>query len=274
VCAGCRQASWTAPRRRTGLCASACAGSRRPSWTATHTTPVRARAHPHLQQQKANQQAPRARWRPACRARAQRPASRGPTAGTPCGRTLCAGCAHLAHLHTAAPGAGLCPPSGSLQGHASEGIQDKTGRHAGRRSRGCRGSPSARRCAPGPPNAPGTPCRWQCRARPRTRSPDTPRTARRAGRRSPGCTDSPSARRCAAAPRSARGTASEFERHNVHAAMPSVSAYSFAGHSVQGPPWGPMMMMPFNCSYRNKNEPSAIYPSLGYSPPRKENKQM
>jgi hypothetical protein len=32
--------------------------------------------------------------------------------------------------------------------------------------------------------------------------------------------------------------------------------------------------MPFNCSYRNKNEPSAIYPSLGYSPPRKENKQM
>jgi hypothetical protein len=27
-----------------------------------------------------------------------------------------------------------------------------------------------------------------------------------------------------------------------------------------------MMMMPFNCSYRNKNEPSAIYPSLGYSP--------
>ena len=33
----------------------------------------------------------------------------------------------------------------------------------------------------------------------------------------------------------------------------------------------PMMMMPFNCSYRNKNEPTAIYPSLGYSPPRKEN---
>jgi hypothetical protein len=24
--------------------------------------------------------------------------------------------------------------------------------------------------------------------------------------------------------------------------------------------------MPFNCSYRNKNEPSAIYPSFGYSP--------
>jgi hypothetical protein len=24
-----------------------------------------------------------------------------------------------------------------------------------------------------------------------------------------------------------------------------------------------MMMMPFNCSYRNKNEPTAIYPSLG-----------
>jgi hypothetical protein len=30
-----------------------------------------------------------------------------------------------------------------------------------------------------------------------------------------------------------------------------------------------MMMMSFNCSYRNKNEPTAIYPSLGYSP-RKE----
>jgi hypothetical protein len=28
-----------------------------------------------------------------------------------------------------------------------------------------------------------------------------------------------------------------------------------------------LMMMPFNCSYRNKNEPSAIYPSFGYSPP-------
>jgi hypothetical protein len=26
-----------------------------------------------------------------------------------------------------------------------------------------------------------------------------------------------------------------------------------------------MMMMPFYCSYRNKNEPSAIYPSFGYS---------
>jgi hypothetical protein len=24
-----------------------------------------------------------------------------------------------------------------------------------------------------------------------------------------------------------------------------------------------MMMMSFNCSYRNKNEPSAIYPSFG-----------
>jgi hypothetical protein len=29
---------------------------------------------------------------------------------------------------------------------------------------------------------------------------------------------------------------------------------------------GHMMMMSFNCSYRNKNEPTAIYPSLGYSP--------
>jgi hypothetical protein len=25
----------------------------------------------------------------------------------------------------------------------------------------------------------------------------------------------------------------------------------------------PMMMLPFICSYRNKNEPTAIYPSLG-----------
>jgi hypothetical protein len=31
-----------------------------------------------------------------------------------------------------------------------------------------------------------------------------------------------------------------------------------------------MMMMPFNYSYRNKNVPTAIYPSLGYSPPQKE----
>ena len=29
-------------------------------------------------------------------------------------------------------------------------------------------------------------------------------------------------------------------------------------------------MMPFNCSYRNKNEPTAIYPSLGYFPPGKK----
>ena len=28
-----------------------------------------------------------------------------------------------------------------------------------------------------------------------------------------------------------------------------------------------MMMMPFNCSYRNKNETTAIYPSLGVLPP-------
>jgi hypothetical protein len=30
-----------------------------------------------------------------------------------------------------------------------------------------------------------------------------------------------------------------------------------------------VMMMPFICSYRNKNEPTAIYPSFGYSPTRK-----
>ena len=29
-----------------------------------------------------------------------------------------------------------------------------------------------------------------------------------------------------------------------------------------------MMMMPFICSFRNKNEPAAIYPLSGYSPPR------
>jgi hypothetical protein len=27
-----------------------------------------------------------------------------------------------------------------------------------------------------------------------------------------------------------------------------------------------MMIIPFNCSYRNESEPTAIYPSLGYSP--------
>ena len=30
-----------------------------------------------------------------------------------------------------------------------------------------------------------------------------------------------------------------------------------------------VMMLPFICSYRNKNEPTAIYPSFGYSPTRK-----
>jgi hypothetical protein len=29
----------------------------------------------------------------------------------------------------------------------------------------------------------------------------------------------------------------------------------------------PSLLMPFYCSYRNKNKPSAIYPSFGYSPP-------
>jgi hypothetical protein len=38
----------------------------------------------------------------------------------------------------------------------------------------------------------------------------------------------------------------------------------FGGEEEGG---GVLMMMPFNCSYRNKNEPSAIYPSYGYSPP-------
>ena len=36
-----------------------------------------------------------------------------------------------------------------------------------------------------------------------------------------------------------------------------------------------MMMMPFICSYRNKNEPTAIYPSLGtqLNPPATSGKQ-
>jgi len=34
-----------------------------------------------------------------------------------------------------------------------------------------------------------------------------------------------------------------------------------------------MMMMPFTCSYRNKSEPTAIYPFLGYSPLRSEGKE-
>jgi hypothetical protein len=34
------------------------------------------------------------------------------------------------------------------------------------------------------------------------------------------------------------------------------------------------MMMPFICSYRNKNEPTVIYPSLGTPPPGKEKKHM
>ncbi len=29
-----------------------------------------------------------------------------------------------------------------------------------------------------------------------------------------------------------------------------------------------MMMMSFICSFRNKNEPKAVYPSYGYSPAR------
>jgi len=53
-----------------------------------------------------------------------------------------------------------------------------------------------------------------------------------------------------------------------------------AFHSIESPPklaakknkeiivpYG-MMMMTFICSFRNKNEPTAIYPPSGYSPPR------
>jgi hypothetical protein len=91
-----------------------------PPCPATHTTPVSARAHPRLQQQEARQHAPRARWRPAGRACAPRPAPRGPTAGTPSGRPRRAGGAHLAPRRAAAPGAGaMCPQLGSLQGRAS-----------------------------------------------------------------------------------------------------------------------------------------------------------
>jgi hypothetical protein len=34
-----------------------------------------------------------------------------------------------------------------------------------------------------------------------------------------------------------------------------------------------LMMQPFICSYRNKNEPTAIYPSFGYSPTRKRKEE-
>jgi hypothetical protein len=79
-------------------------------------------------------------------------------------------------------------------------------RRGARRSRGCTGSLSARRCVAGPRSSRGTQCTRPCPARPRTRSPGTPRTARRAGRRSQDRIDSLSACRCVAGPRNARGT--------------------------------------------------------------------
>ena len=81
---------------------------------------VRERRHPHMLHQKARQHTPRARGRPAGRARAAPRPPRGPTAGTPPGRPRRAGGAHLAPRRAAAPGAGaLCLPSGSRQGRAS-----------------------------------------------------------------------------------------------------------------------------------------------------------
>jgi len=106
--------------------------------TSPHTTPVRTRAQPHLPQQKARQHAPRVHWRPARRARAPRPAPRGPTAGTPPGRPRRAGGAHLA-LRRAAPlrAGALCHLSGWRQGRAScrpLGCRPRRRRaHAGRR---------------------------------------------------------------------------------------------------------------------------------------------
>ena len=114
-----------------------------PPCPATHTTPVSARAHPHMPQQKARQHAPRACWRLRGRARAAPAAPRGPTAKLTSGRPRGAGGAHLAPRGRAAPGAGaLCPPSGSRQGRAS------------RRPLGCRWrrrrTPAGRRCKAAP----------------------------------------------------------------------------------------------------------------------------
>jgi hypothetical protein len=49
---------------------------------------------------------------------------------------------------------------------------------------------------------------------------------------------------------------------------PSWQRHLWGGHPIIACICRSMMMMPFNCSYRNKNEPSAIYPSFWYSPER------
>ena len=59
------------------------------------------------------------------------------------------------------------------------------------------------------------------------------------------------------------------------AAGPAWAALSGASSCIARRTVGQIiMMMPFNCSYRNKNEPTAIYPSLGYSPPGKKIKHV
>ncbi len=55
-----------------------------------------------------------------------------------------------------------------------------------------------------------------------------------------------------------------FSVHTIHAITYTSSIDMFKNDVGK-------MMMPFNCSYRNKNEPTAIYPSLGYSPPPERN---
>ena len=101
-----------------------------------HTTPVSARAHPHMPQQKARQHAPRARWRPASRARAAPAAPRWPTAGNPaCATASRRGC-----------------PSGTAlrRGHRSRGDVPSIGLAAGEHILQAPGMP--------PAPAPGT-CR-------------------------------------------------------------------------------------------------------------------
>jgi hypothetical protein len=89
----------------------------------------------HMPHRKARQHAPRARWRPAVRARAAPAAPRGPTAGTSSGRPRRAEGAHLALRCAAAPRAGaLSPPSGSRRGRALRRPRPRAG--GGGRARG------------------------------------------------------------------------------------------------------------------------------------------
>jgi hypothetical protein len=56
--------------------------------------------------------------------------------------------------------------------------------------------------------------------------------------------------------------------------FPGLFIQSTYGFSLQFTTPHLEMIMSFFCSYRNKNEPTAIYPSLGTPPPGKEKKHM